>query len=118
MDNRCKAHDHSAALQQLIDDADGDPAEVEKALASGRGVLAWTEERHEWDKRLDRTRAMFPYVLHTACDECLEAANESPTAAINSLYRRVTLAVSPELDLMIRWACELGKHSAATCGPG
>ena len=117
MDNRCKAHDHSAALQQLIDDADGDPEEIRRLLASGRGVLAWTEERDEWNKRLDRTRAMFPYALHTACDECLDEGDKSATGTINLLYRRLTLAVSAELDLMIRWACEVARLSATTSGP-
>ncbi|HXB75600.1 MAG TPA: hypothetical protein VNY05_45630 [Candidatus Acidoferrales bacterium] len=107
MDCRTKAHDHSVTLQQLIEDADEDPGEVKASLAAGRGALASTTGRQEWGKRLDLTRSMFPYAMHTACDECIQSAGESPTAKLSDLYRRLTLAVSDELDLMIRWACEI-----------
>jgi hypothetical protein len=93
--------------------ANEDPEEVEASLAGGRGALPWTEERQEWGKRLDLTRSMFPCAVHTACDECIHAAGESPTSNLSDLYRRLALAVSNELDLMIRWACEVCRLAAS-----
>jgi hypothetical protein len=113
MDHRTKARDHSVTLQQLIEEVDDDLDELETLLAGGRHELAWTEERHEWSKRFDQTRAAFPYALHTACDDCLQSTEESPTGVLNRLYKRLALAVSPELDLMIRWSCEMCRLSAA-----
>jgi hypothetical protein len=111
MDSRTKAHDHSVTLSQLCEDNGGKRKAIKSALESGTISLAWTEQRANWEGMLNITRAKFPFALHTACDDCIAAGDLSATAALSKLYERLTLAVSPELHLMVRWACEVCRIS-------
>ena len=107
MDNRVKSHDHSVTLEQLCEDKESDSKAVESSLDSGQVSLAWTEQRANWERMLVLTRSHFPFSLHTACDDCITAGDQGPTGFLSRQYERLVLEVSPELHLMVRWACEV-----------
>jgi hypothetical protein len=107
MDAQTKAHDHSVTLTQLWEDSGGKLSAAKIALNAGKLSSAWTAESEEWSKRLDLTRERFPFAVHTACDACLKLGSESPSGKLSILYEGLTVDVSPELHLMVRWACEV-----------
>ena len=59
---------------------------------------------HEWNDRFLETHSRYPFVLHTACDDCLRTC-QSPTGTLNRHYgyEDLALSVSEELHLMVRW---------------
>jgi hypothetical protein len=103
MDTRTKRRDHELFLAAIIEEEGDDPGRVEQALLERREYSkASYDHCHEWDDRFLRTLSRFPFVLHTACDECL-SAEQSPTAEVHSRYEELAFSVSEELHLMIRW---------------
>ncbi len=98
MDDATKSHDRSAALRLLIDTYGGDFAGVIRYLNGENTVeTPHTTWKDAWEKRFDQTRCTFPFVIHTACDECLSAGMKSPTGQISDTYERLVKAAAPDL---------------------
>jgi hypothetical protein len=103
MDLRTKQRDHELFLAAIVEDEGEDPARVERTLVERREYSkASYDHCNEWNDRFVQTLSRFPFVLHTACDDCLEA-DQSPTGKLNHEYEDLAVAVSPELHLMVRW---------------
>jgi hypothetical protein len=112
MDLRTKQRDHELFLSALVEEEGDDPARVAQALLERREYSkASYDHCHEWNDRFVQTLARFPFVLHTACDDCLRA-DQSPTAILNRQYESLVLSVSEELHLMVRWGAQ-----ALNCRP-
>jgi len=106
MDLRTKQRDHELLLAAIVEEEGDDPAIVEQALRDRREYdKASHEHCREWNDRFLQTHARFPFVLHTACDDCLRN-DQSPTAILNRQYENLTLTVSEELHLMVRWGAQ------------
>ena len=103
MDLRTKQRDHELFLAAIVEEEGDEPAQVERALRERREYgKASSDHCHEWSDRFVQTRDRFPFVLHTACDDCLRP-DESPTAMLNRQYEGLALSISTELHLMVRW---------------
>jgi hypothetical protein len=103
MDVRTKQRDHALFLDAVVDDVGDEPLGVQEALRARRQYGKASEDHcYEWNTRFSATRDRFPFVLHTACDDCLEL-DDSPSAILNRQYEEVARAVSEELHLMVRW---------------
>jgi hypothetical protein len=103
MDERTKAYDRSAALRLLIENKGGDYAAVKAELADGNGApTPHTDHREEWDRRFDRTHEVFPFALHTACDECLDGGDPGPSGVLSRRYEAMVRAAAPELFDTVR----------------
>jgi hypothetical protein len=103
MDLQTKQRDHELFLAAIVEEEGDDPERVERALSERREYSkASYDHCHEWNDRFMQALARFPFVLHTACDDCLQA-DQSPTGALNREYEELAAAVSPELHLMVRW---------------
>ncbi len=112
MDERTKAHVRSLALLQFVEAKGGDFAAVKNALAAGETVPdGSTELREAWDRRLDRTRELFPFAVHTACDECLDGGVNSPTGLISQGYEKMTKIVAPDLHKAVLQSCEVFRRT-------
>ncbi len=108
MDLKTKQEDHTLFLEAVVDTEGDIPRRVEEALR-GRQEYAKATDDHcwQWEKRLARTRQLFPFVLHTACDESLESGDKSPSGLLNREFEKVAIAVSEELHFMVRWAARM-----------
>lgn len=103
MDLRTKQRDHELFLAAIVEEEGDDPGRVQQSLLERREYRkASYDHCHEWNDRFVQTHARFPFVLHTACDDCLQA-EQSPTAILNRQYEKLALSVSEELHLMVRW---------------
>ena len=103
MDLQTKQKDHTLFLESIVGSEGDEPTRVEEALRSRRQYGKATEEHIEkWEKRFAATCDIFPFVLHTACDDCLNSSN-SPSGAVNRQHEEIAIAVSEELHLMVRW---------------
>ena len=103
MDLRTKERDHALFLEAVVDEEGDIPPRVEEVLRARREYAKRTEDHcRQWGRRFARTRQLFPFVLHTACEECLETGN-NPSAVLNDQYEEIAMAVSSELHLMVRW---------------
>jgi hypothetical protein len=113
MDERTKAHDRSMALRQFVEAKGGNFVAVKNALAAGEAVPnCSTETREAWDRRFDRTRHLFPFAVHTACDECLDGGMKSPTGLISQRYEEMTRIVAPDLHKAVLQYCEVFRRSS------
>ena len=113
MDERTKAHDRSIALRQLVEAKGGDFAAVKNALAAGETLSnCSTEMREAWDRRFNRTRELFPFAVHTACDECFDGGMKSPTGLINQRYEEMTKIVAPDLHKAVLQSCEVFRNAS------
>lgn len=107
MDLRTKQKDHALFLKSMVDCEGDEPTRVEKALRSRRQYGKATEEHiDQWEKRFAATHDTFPFVLHTACDDCLKSSN-SPSGMLNRQHEEIAISVSEELHLMIRWGARV-----------
>lgn len=112
MDVRTKERDHALFLEAVVDEEGDIPRRVEEALRARREYAKRTEDHcRQWGRRFARTRHLFPFVLHTACEECLETGH-SPSAVLNGKYEEVAMAVSSELHLMVRWGARAMSEQA------
>jgi hypothetical protein len=103
MDLRTKQRDHELFLASIVEEEGDEPARVKQALLERREYSkASYDHCHEWNDRFAQTLSRFPFVLHTACDDCLQV-DQSPTANLNREYEDLAASVSPELHLMVRW---------------
>lgn len=103
MDLRTKQRDHELFLAAIVEEEGDDPSRVELALFERREYSkASYDHCHEWNDRFAQTLSRFPFVLHTACDDCLKGV-QSPTGDLNREYEDLAASVSPELHLMVRW---------------
>lgn len=110
MDVRTKQRDHTLFLEAVVDEEGDTPRRVEEGLRARREYAKATDDHcRQWDKWFARTRRLFPFVLHTACEECLETGN-SPSAVLNGQYEEIAMAVSGELHLMVRWGARAGSE--------
>jgi len=113
MDERTKAHDRSVAFRQFVEAKGGDLSVVKSALAAGEAVPnCSTEGREAWDRRFDRTRELFPFAVHTACDECLDGGMKSPTGLISQRYEEMTKIVAPDLHKAVLQSCEMFRRTS------
>jgi hypothetical protein len=113
MDERTKAHDRSVALRQFVEAKGGDFSAVKSALAAGETVPSCTTEgREAWDRRFDRTREMFPFAVHTACDECFDGGMKGPTGLISQRYEEMTKIVAPDLHTAVLQSCEVFRRTS------
>jgi hypothetical protein len=113
MDERTKAQDRSMALRQFVEARGGDFVKVKNALAAGETVPnCSTEIREAWDRRFERTRELFPFAVHTACDECLEAGIRSPTGLISQRYEEMTKIAAPDLHKAVLQSCEAFRRTS------
>jgi hypothetical protein len=107
MDERTKANDRAMALRQFVDARGGDFVAVKMALAAGEAVPnCVTEMREAWDRRFVRTRELFPFAVHTACDECMDSGVKSPTGLISQAYEAMVRKAAPELHKAVLRSCE------------
>ena len=104
MDEATKSYDRSKALQMLIDAKGCDWIAVKAELERGGGApTPHTDRRNKWDLRFAQTHEVFPFALHTACDECLSAGDKSPSGVLSRQYSALVRAVSSELfDAVVR----------------
>ena len=114
MDLKTKQDDHALILEAVVDTEGDIPSRVEAALR-GRQEYAKATDDHcwQWERRLVITRQLFPFVLHTACDQCLESGDNSPSGLLNHQFENVAIAVSEELHLMVRWAARMVSEQRA-----
>jgi hypothetical protein len=106
MDLRTKQRDHELFLAAIVEEEGDDPERVERALRERREYSkASYDHCHGWNDRFVLTHSRFPFVLHTACDDCLRV-DQSPTAILNRKYEDLVLSVSEELHLMVRWGAQ------------
>jgi hypothetical protein len=106
MDLRTKQRDHELFLAAIVEEEGDDPQRVEQALRERREYSkASYDHCHEWNDRFVQSLSRFPFVLHTACDDCLRA-DQSPTAILNRQYENLAVSVSDELHLMVRWGAQ------------
>lgn len=113
MDERTKAHDRSMALRQLVEAKGGDFLAVKNALAAGETLPNCSPEiREPWDRRFDRTRELFPFAVHTACDECLDVGMKSPTGIISQRYEEMTKIAAPDLHKAVLQSCEVFRRTS------
>ena len=113
MDLQTKQKDHTVFLEAVVDTEGDIPARVEEALRAKREYAEATDDHcRQWDERFARTRQLFPFVLHTACEECLESSN-GPSRVLNEQYEGIAIAVSEELHLMIRWGARVASGQGA-----
>lgn len=107
MDLETRQKDHALFLEAVVDTEGDIPSRIEEALRARREYAKATEDHcRQWDERFATTRQLFPFVLHTACDECLESGN-SPSGVLNSQNEEIAIAVSEELHLMVRWGARV-----------
>jgi hypothetical protein len=107
MDVRTKVLDHTLYLEAVVEEEGNDPARVEAALREGPPFAkASYDHCNEWNDRFTQTHGRFPFVLHTACDDCLRAGDRSLSAILNRQYEDLAAEVSPELHLMVRWGAQ------------
>ena len=103
MDLRTKQKDHALFLDAIVNSEGDEPTRVEEALRAGHQYGKATEDHCDrWETRFAATCDIFPFVLHTACDDCLDSGN-SPSGVLNRQYEEIAIAVSAELHLMVRW---------------
>jgi len=103
MDLRTKQRDHELFLAAIVEEEGDDPQRVEQALLERREYSkASYDHCHDWNDRFVQTLSRFPFVLHTACDDCLQF-DQSPTENLSREYEDLAASVSPELHLMVRW---------------
>ena len=112
MDESTKAHDCSTVLRLLIEAKKGDFAAVKEAIAGGELPKVATDRRDAWDRRFDRTRDLFPFALHTACDDCIGRGSVSPTGIISGRYEALVKAASPELHTAVLRSCEIFRRTS------
>ena len=94
MDLRTKGRDHELFLAAIIEEEGDDPERIEHALLGRREYSkASYDQCHEWNDRFAQTLSRFPFVLHTACDDCLRT-DQSPTAILNGQYENLAASVS------------------------
>jgi hypothetical protein len=107
MDLKSKRRDHELALSAIVEEEGDNPESVARALIERREYHSTINElREEWTNCFWETHATFPFVLHTACPDCLSTPN-SPTALQNDRYEELARYVSSELHLMIRWGARI-----------
>jgi hypothetical protein len=105
MDDKTKAFDRSATLRLLIDSKDGDYAALVAELVREHTTIPTppTDRREAWDRRFDRTHDVFPFAVHTACDQCLEAGSKSPSDLLSRRYEAMVRVAAPDLyDFVLR----------------
>lgn len=103
MDLRTKYKDHELQLSAIVEQEGDDAERVAKVMREHHEYeKASYDHCIEWSDRFYQTLAKFPFVIHTACDQCLRA-DDSPSAILNRQYEDLAAAVSEELHLMLRW---------------
>ncbi len=112
MDESTKAHDRSTALRLLIEAKKGDFAVVKEALAGGELPQVATEWKEAWGRRFDRTLDLFPFALHTACDDCIGKGSVSPTGLISGRYEALVRAAAPDLHTAVLRSCEIFRRTS------
>ena len=112
MDEDTKSHDRSAALRILIEAKQGDFVAVKEALAGGELPRVATDRKEAWDRRFDRTRDLFPFALHTACDDCIGKGTVSPTGIISGRYEAMVRAAAPDLHTAVLRSCETFRRTS------
>ena len=118
MDESTKSHDRSAALRLLIEAKKRDFAAVKEALAGRELPQVSTDRKEAWDRRFDRTRDLFPFALHTACDDCIGKGTVSPTGIISDRYEALVRAASPELHTAVLRSCEIFRRTSRFLSSG
>jgi len=111
---QAKGKDYGLSLLALARGVGDDPGQVTWGL---RRRLAVRKASHahvrKWERRFQLTMARFPFVLHTACDECLECPT-SATATLNGIYEGLAKEVSEELHFLVRWAAHVMSKGGRT----
>jgi hypothetical protein len=86
--------DQTEFLTALIAKVGNDEQSIARALREDVGVGVSDEVFTLGN--VARTDALFPFVIHVACDSCL-ASQTSPTAQLNSAYEKLARDLDPQL---------------------
>jgi hypothetical protein len=107
MDVQTKQQDHRLFLEGLVKEVGDNPDCINSGLR--RKVpfdKASRAHLRRWGRRYELTKGRFPFVLHAACDECLQSSS-SLTGLLNAQYEALAREVSEELHFLVRWAAHL-----------
>lgn len=85
MDLLTKQKDHEVLLAAIVKEEGDDPSRVERALLENREYSVPSYDHcQKWNDRFVQTHALFPFVLHTACDDCLGADQKIKAKPLSS----------------------------------
>lgn len=85
---------HLAFLAALVRKFGNDTQAIANAIKEDVGVDVPEMEENFSD--VSRTSALFPFVIHIACEACLQS-DSSPTAALNSTYSSLIFHIDPAM---------------------